>query len=94
VLVAMARGAAGTGLPASLKSLQGVRERHYAASGKLKVASQVNPQLQVLFDSLEVVLRGIAALGELSPRTMDNVMSYGEICSSTLVTAAFKRARD
>jgi len=89
VLVAMARGAAGTDLPASLKSLQGVRERHYAASEKLKVASQVNPQLQVLFDSLEVVLRGIAALGELSPRTMDNVMSYGEICSSTLVTAAF-----
>ncbi|MGA2961731.1 MAG: lysine-sensitive aspartokinase 3 [Candidatus Korobacteraceae bacterium] len=89
VLVAMARGAAGTDLPASLKSLQGLRERHYAAGEELKVASQVNPQLQSLFDSLEVVLRGIAALGELSPRTMDNVMSYGEICSSTLVTAAF-----
>jgi aspartate kinase len=89
VLVAMARGAAGTGLSTSLKSLQELRERHYAAGEKLKVASQVNPRLQLLFDSLEVVLRGIAALGELSPRTMDNVMSYGEICSSTLVTAAF-----
>jgi aspartate kinase len=90
VLVAMARGAAGTGLPASLKSLEDLRERHYAAAEELKVAAQVNPQLQSLFASLEVVLRGIAALGELSPRTMDNVMSYGEICSSTLVTAAFK----
>jgi len=89
VLVAMARGAAGTGLPASLKSLQGLRERHSAAGEELRVAALVNPQLQLLFDSLEVVLRGISALGELSPRTMDNVMSYGEICSSTLVTAAF-----
>jgi aspartate kinase len=89
VLVAMARGAAGTALPASLQSLEGLRERHYAAAEQLKVAAQVNPQLQSLFASLEVVLRGIAALGELSPRTMDNVMAYGEICSSTLVTAAF-----
>jgi aspartate kinase len=89
VLVAMARGAAGTGLPASLKSLQSLRERHHAAAEELKVAAQVNSRLQTLFDSLEVVLRGIAALGELSPRTMDNVMSYGEICSSTLVAAAF-----
>ena len=89
VLVAMARGAAGTALTASLKSLQGLRERHHAAAEELKVAAQVNPRLQSLFDSLEVVLRGIAALGELSPRTMDNVMSYGEICSGTLVAAAF-----
>ena len=91
VLVAMARGAAGTGLPASLKSLQGLRERHHDAAEELKVAAQVNPRLDTLFDSLEVVMRGIAALGELSPRTMDNVMSYGEICCSTMVAAAFNR---
>ncbi|MGA2990588.1 MAG: lysine-sensitive aspartokinase 3 [Candidatus Korobacteraceae bacterium] len=89
VLIAMARGAAAGDLSGSLKSLQAVRERHFKACEELRVAPQVCAQLQPLFDSLEMVLRGIAALGELSPRTMDNVMSYGEICSSALVTAAF-----
>ncbi len=90
VLIAMAKGAAAGDLAGALKSLQAVQERHLKACEELRVPPQAVAKLHSLFDALEVVLRGIAALGELSPRTMDNVMSYGEICSSTLVTAAFK----
>ncbi|WP_158786080.1 lysine-sensitive aspartokinase 3 [Granulicella sp. L46] len=41
------------------------------------------------FDTLDDLLRGISAVGELTPRTSDNVVSFGERLSSVLVTAAF-----
>ena len=50
-------------------------------------------ELQAEFDSLEQLLRGISAVGELTPRTSDYVVSFGERLSSMVVTAAFV-ARD
>ena len=44
------------------------------------------------FDSLDELVRGIAILGELTPRTADLVVSYGERLSSVMVTAAFAEA--
>ena len=41
------------------------------------------------FDALDDLLRGICAVGELTPRTADNVVSFGERLSSVIVTAAF-----
>ena len=41
------------------------------------------------FDSLDELVRGIAILGELTPRTADLIVSYGERLSSVMVTAAF-----
>jgi aspartate kinase len=41
------------------------------------------------FDALDDLLRGIAAVGELTPRTSDKVVSYGERISSRMVAAAF-----
>jgi len=41
------------------------------------------------FDTLDDLLRGISAVGELTPRTSDHVVSFGERLSSVLVTAAF-----
>jgi len=35
------------------------------------------------------LLRGIGAVGEITPRTYDNVASYGEMLSSKIVAAAF-----
>ncbi|MCU0226057.1 MAG: lysine-sensitive aspartokinase 3 [Bryobacterales bacterium] len=40
------------------------------------------------FDKLLEVLRGVAVLGELTPRTLDTVMSFGERISSRLVALA------
>jgi aspartate kinase len=42
------------------------------------------------FDSLDDVLRGLAAILELTPRISDLIVSYGERFSSRLVTAAFR----
>ena len=41
------------------------------------------------FDALDELLRGLAAVGEVTPRTTDIVASYGERLSSRIVTAAF-----
>jgi len=41
------------------------------------------------FDSLDEVLRGLAAILELTPRISDLIVSYGERLSSRIVAAAF-----
>jgi len=41
------------------------------------------------FDALDDLLRGIAAVGELTPRTADLVVSFGERLSSRIVAEAF-----
>jgi len=42
------------------------------------------------FDSLDEILRGLAAIRELTPRISDLIVSYGERMSSRIVTAAFR----
>jgi aspartate kinase len=92
-LVAVGRMAAGGDLPQALKTVRQLRQRHFAVLSGLargSVESRARADLQVLFEALQDVLRGIAALGELSPRTTDYVLSFGEVLSSRIVTAAFE----
>jgi aspartate kinase len=90
-LVAMSHAAANGALADALKLLKQLRQRHLTVLGELvngKRESEVKADIQAGFESLQDVLRGIASLGELSPRTTDNVLSYGEVLSSRIVTAA------
>ena len=43
------------------------------------------------FDGLDEVLRGLAVVGELTPRIGDMIVSYGERLSSKMITEAFAR---
>jgi aspartate kinase len=43
------------------------------------------------FDGLEEILRGLAVVGELTPRISDMIVSYGERISSRMITEAFTR---
>lgn len=45
--------------------------------------------LKKLFNEIEDICNGIYLLGELTNRTKDKLMSYGELLSSQLITAAF-----
>jgi aspartate kinase len=69
-----------------------LRERHIATAAEL-VSSEALPTLASAlhheFDALDDLLRGIAAVGELTPRTNDLVVSFGERQSSVMVAAAF-----
>ena len=69
-----------------------LRHRHIETANNLlcgELFTEVEASIHRRFDSLDDLLRGIAAVGELTPRTSDKVVSYGERLSSRIVAAAF-----
>ena len=91
-LLAAGRAAGGGERERSLDLARALRERHYTTAGELLgtgVFTQFHAELETEFDALDELLRGIAAVGELSPRTSDMVASFGERISSKMIAAAF-----
>lgn len=71
-----------------------LRTRHIETADQLVhglALDGLHQQLYRAFDSLDELVRGIAILGELTPRTSDLIVSYGERLSSVLITAAFQQ---
>lgn len=90
-LLQMARAAGNGDRKTALTLARELRERHYNTAGELlgtALFTQFHGDLGTEFEDLEELLRGISAVGELTPRTTDNVASFGEVLSSKLVTAA------
>jgi aspartate kinase len=90
-LLAMARSAGAGDRSTALKLAREVRERHYNTAGELLGTALFTAFHSVLaedLESLDELLRGISAVGELTPRTTDHVAAYGEMLSSKLVGAA------
>jgi aspartate kinase len=91
-LLATARAAGAGDRQTALKLSRTLRERHYNTAGELLgtgIFTQFHSELEADFDALDELLRGITAVGELTPRTTDHVASYGELLSSKIVAAAF-----
>lgn len=69
-----------------------LRNRHLDTASQLASGERL-AEIQTIvrneFDLLNGLLHGIAALGELTPRTSDLVVSFGERLSSVMVAAAF-----
>jgi aspartate kinase len=90
-LLQMARAAGNCYRKTALTLARELRERHYNTAGELlgtALFTQFHGDLGTEFEDLEELLRGISAVGELTPRTTDHVASFGEVLSSKLVTAA------
>ena len=90
-LLQMARAAGAGDRQKALILARECRERHYNTAGELlgtALFTQFHGELGAEFEELEELLRGIAAVGELTPRTTDHVAAYGEVLSSKLVAAA------
>jgi aspartate kinase len=90
-LLQMARAAGNGDRKTALTLARELRERHYNTAGELlgtALFTQFHSDLGTEFEDLEELLRGISAVGELTPRTSDHVASFGEVLSSKLVTAA------
>jgi aspartate kinase len=71
-----------------------LRNRHIDTAADLLAAERLVTLRVVLdheFDALDDLLRGIAAVGELTPRTNDLVVSFGERLSSRMVAEAFEQ---
>src|SRR5258708_29837819 len=90
-LLQMARAAGSGDRKTALTLAHELREHHYNTAGQLlgtALFTQFHSDLGTEFEELEELLRGISAVGELTPRTTDHVASFGEVLSSKLVTAA------
>jgi len=90
-LLKMAQAAGAGDRDTALGLSRGLRERHYNTAGELLgtgVFTQFHGALEAEFDALDELVRGIAAVGELTPRTTDHVAAYGELLSSRIVTEA------
>src|SRR3954469_24841754 len=91
-LLNMARAAGAGDRDTALKLCRQLQERHYNTAGELLgtgLFTNFHNHLAAHFESLDELLRGIVAVGELTPRTTDLIAAYGEILSSNVVTAAF-----
>jgi aspartate kinase len=78
----------------ALKLSDSLRTRHLQTATELVSSdpdrlNSLHLNIHHDFDTLDDLLRGISAVGELTPRTSDNVVSFGERLSSVLVAAAF-----
>jgi aspartate kinase len=60
-----------------------LKKRHFDLASELEVSVNLDPY----FQTLENLLLGIEMLGELSQRTRDHLLSFGERLSSELLTA-------
>ena len=79
----------------ALKLVQDVlAKRHHEAINQLiKDASRkdlLHSTVEKYLDEIKTLIRGLTILGELSPRSLDAVGSYGEQFSSTILSAAMQ----
>src|SRR5262245_18545413 len=83
---------AGASQPAeALSRTQLIRERHIATARELVSGPALEPllsQINAEFDGLADVVKALAVLREVSPRTLDVVAAVGELLSSRIVAAA------
>ncbi len=90
-LLAMARAAGSGDSGTATRLCRSLQERHYNTAGELLGTArftEFHAHLEEAFQSLNELLRGIAAVGELTPRSTDQVAAYGERLSSKLLAAA------
>jgi aspartate kinase len=90
-LLQIARAAGAGDRKTALTLARELRERHYSTAGELlgtALFTHFHSDLGTEFEQLEELVRGISAVGELTPRSTDAVASFGEVLSSKLVTAA------
>ena len=67
-----------------------LRTRHKAAADELGLAPEsTHTWLDADFNTLDDILRGLAALQELTPRISDMIVSYGERLSSRMIAEYF-----
>ncbi len=92
-LVEMARLAAGGDLKGAEGKLAGIAEHHLRESAAVVPPGDrenIREFLEGHFDHIRDVIRGLAIVGELTPRSMDLILSFGERLSSVVVSHALR----
>ena len=91
-LLAAAAAAGRNDREEALKLSDALRTRHLQTAAELATGDALTSlqfNLHHDFDALDEMLRGVSAVGELTLRSTDLIVSFGERLSSQMVTAAF-----
>ncbi len=77
-----------------IRQIQDLRDTHSREARlvtPLDQRAELDRTLDEHFQELTELVKGLAVLGELTPRSIDAISSYGERLSSVIVTLAFQR---
>ncbi|MBL7970009.1 MAG: bifunctional aspartate kinase/homoserine dehydrogenase I [Prolixibacteraceae bacterium] len=87
ILSAARMAAIGTGYFQA--ELTEINTRHFEMVGKLFGGEQqtlVKEKVQVLLEELERIVHGVSLIGELTPKTLDKIVGFGERLSSFIIS--------
>lgn len=87
ILSAAKMAAIGTGYFQA--ELTEINTRHIDTIQKLfegKKCDEVNSQVNVLLEELERIVQGVSLIGELTPKTLDKIVGFGERISSLIIS--------
>ncbi|GET28073.1 bifunctional aspartate kinase/homoserine dehydrogenase I [Prolixibacter sp. SD074] len=73
--------------------LSAIRTRHEEMAGQLFAGGQLNgvtAQLHPYFEELEKIFQGVSLIYELTPKTLDKIVGFGERMSSLLISEFLK----
>src|ERR1051326_3710814 len=92
-LLAIAQAAIGGRREEYIRQIHDLRDLHSREARQvvpLSDRAQLDRTLDEHFQELTELVKGLAVLGELTPRSIDAISSYGERLSSYIVTLAFR----
>jgi aspartate kinase len=93
-LIAIAEQSAKGHLIGASAGVHALRDRHMrqaqALLGDSDLTADVMSELSTYFDELARLAEAISVFGYVTPRTLDAVAAFGELCSSRLVAAAMQ----
>ncbi len=87
ILSAAKMAAIGTGYFQA--ELTEIKTRHYEVAGLLfegEKQTEINDKIQILIEELERIVHGVSLIGELTPKTLDKIVGFGERLSSLIVS--------
>lgn len=94
-LIALAEQASKGQLIGAVRAVEALRERHLGETEKLlgdgPECAELCEELSVHFDELAHLAEALNTLGDLSPRSLDAIASFGEQLSSLICAAAFRK---
>jgi len=68
-------------------NIDAIRTLHKACMENFDLSENISGEIQFLLDECEDMLNGVRLIQELSPKSLDQLVSYGERCSVRIVAA-------
>ena len=94
-LLAVAEQAAKGHLIGASGGVRALRDRHLQTADQLlgdsAAATDVASEVSTYFDELARLAEAISVFGYVTPRTLDAIAAFGELCSSRIVAAAMQQ---